>query len=65
MTYRTFIRTWWSENPAWPNGLEPCAGRRRFQGRYQDEQEARRACQNYNATHDAGRLSKKMEYEEV
>jgi hypothetical protein len=26
--YRVFVRTWWAVNPAWPDGLEPCPGRR-------------------------------------
>lgn len=24
MSYRVFTRTWWKDNPEWPNGLEPC-----------------------------------------
>lgn len=26
MLYNVFNRTWWKENPPWPNGLEPEAG---------------------------------------
>lgn len=64
--YRAFTRTWWKENPAWPNGLEPCAGRRHYHGwDFDTEEEARDHCQEYNATHKAGRLSRKAEYEEV
>lgn len=65
MSYKTFTRTWWRENTSYPNGLEPHAGRKKYWGRYQLESEARTACHNYNATHEAGKLSKKMEYEEV
>ena len=61
--YKTFTRTWWANNPSWPNGLEPCVGRKTYQGNYETEQEARDACQEYNDTHDAGRLTKKMEYD--
>ena len=63
MSYRTFTRTWWKNNPSWPNGLEPHAGRRSYCGHYQSEEEARIACCQYNSTHEAGRLSRKMEYE--
>jgi hypothetical protein len=63
--FRTFTRAWWRENPAWPNGREPHAGRRTYHGRYYNEDEARAACQEYNATHEPGPLSIKMEYEEV
>lgn len=61
--FRTFLRTWWIENPAWPNSLEPCAGERDYQEDYDNEKDARQACQDYNRTHEAGRLSLKMEYE--
>jgi hypothetical protein len=65
MSYKTFTRTWWKENPAWPKGLEPHAGRKHYMGHYQSEEEARNACQAYNKTHKPGRLSRKMEYENV
>lgn len=65
MPYRTFTRTWWKHNPAWPNGLEPCAGRRTYHGTYLTEEGARDACKSWNATHKPGRLSRKMEYEQV
>jgi hypothetical protein len=63
MSYRTFTRTWWKNNSTWLNGLEPHPGRKSYCGHYQSEQEARNACQQYNSTHEPGRLSKKMEYE--
>lgn len=63
--YRTFTRTWWKENPKWPNGLEPCIGASHYQARFYSEDDARRFCEEYNATHEAGRLSRKCEYEEV
>lgn len=62
--YRTFIRTWWRENAAWPNGLEPAAGPKKYTGNnYPDEQSARLACQEYNRRNAPGRLSRKMEFE--
>lgn len=61
--YRVFTRNWWRNNPAWPNGLEPHAGRKTYRGCFLSEGEARRFCQQWNATHDPGRLSNKMEYE--
>lgn len=60
-----FVRTWWRRNPAWPNGLEPHAGRKSRRGHPQrvTEDEARSYCQVYNANHPPGRLSRKAEYE--
>lgn len=63
--YRTFIRTWWRENPDWPNGLEPHLGPRHYVGEHATEADARKECREYNAKHPPGRLGKKMEYEEV
>lgn len=65
MSFKTFTRTWWRNNPSYPNGLEPCAGRKYSHGTYGTEAEAREACRAWNATRDPGRLSRKMEYEEV
>lgn len=62
MSYRTFTRTWWRNNPAWPNGLEPGAGKQYTHSRGLTEAEARAQCQQWNATHKPGRLSRKMEY---
>lgn len=61
--YRTFTRTWWKNNPSWPNGLEPSPGKKHYCLLYSKEEEARSACQKYNSTHNPGRLSLKMEYE--
>ena len=61
--YQTFTRTWWRDNPSHPNGLEPCAGRKYSHGRYDTEEDARKACKEWNDTHSPGRLSRKMEYE--
>lgn len=63
--YRCFTRTWWRNNPSWPNGLEPCAGRKRTIARnVQTEADAQAICRQYNESHKPGRLSKKAEYEE-
>lgn len=61
--WRTFVRSWWKENPAYPDGLEPQVGDKEYMESYATEYQARKACQDYNATHDPGRLSYKMEYE--
>ena len=63
--YQTFTRTWWRDNPSSPNGLEPSAGRKYRYEAYNTEEEARDACKAWNDTHDPGRLSRKMEYEEI
>ena len=60
--YTVFTRTWWKNNPSWPNGLEPSAGRRTTIAKADSEEEARNICQRYNASHKPGRLSRKAEY---
>ena len=61
--YDVFVRSWWRENPAWPNGLEPCAGKKRYIARNVSEAEARQICAAYAKEHKPGRLSRKAEYE--
>ena len=61
--YRVFTRTWWKHNPNWPDGREPCAGRKYTLGLTSTEQEARDWCQDYNSTHTPGKLSRKAEYQ--
>lgn len=64
--YKVFTRTWWVNNPNWPNGLEPGAGRKTTIAKnVKTEEEARAICQRYNSTHNPGRLSRKAEYEET
>jgi len=63
--YRTFIRTWWRVNKEWPRGLEPHAGRKSWCTTWSNEAQARQECQEYNSTHNPGRLSRKMEYTSV
>jgi hypothetical protein len=60
--YRTFTRSWWRRNADWPGGREPGAGRPRTHARNLTEADARRMCRDWNATHDPGFLSRKMEY---
>ena len=65
MSYRVFVRTWWKENPTWPNGLEPHPGEKEtIEEGIEDENAARVLCQGWNRTHPAGRLSLKAEFEE-
>ena len=63
-SYAVFTRTWWKENPDWPNGLEPSAGPETTIGECMTEEEAQAMCKEWNATHEPGRLSLKAEYEE-
>jgi hypothetical protein len=63
--YDVFVRNWWRENPAWPNGLEPDgSGRRHYIARRVTEAEALALCREYRAKHAPGRLSRKAEYTE-
>ncbi len=66
MTYDIFTRTWWIHNDKWPDGREPGAGPRKYRGHPQGVtlEEAREYCQDWNATHDPGKLSLKAEFEE-
>jgi len=65
MSYRCFIRNWWKRNPTYPGGREPCAGRKHtLAAKVATEQEAQAICQQYNASHKPGFLSRKAEYEE-
>jgi hypothetical protein len=66
MAFRVFVRSWWVHNPAWPNGLEPKAGRKTtIRKRVESEEDARAICREYNRTHPPGRLSRKAEYESL
>jgi hypothetical protein len=61
--YNVFTRTWWRDNPAWPDGLEPHPGKRRYRARGVSRERALELCQQYNSTHKPGRLSRKAEFE--
>lgn len=65
MKYRVFKRTWWKDNPSWPNGLEPCAGEKKTIGWFFSEKQAQEYCKRFNETTDSGRYSLKAEYEEA
>jgi len=60
--YRVFTRTWWRDNPDWPDGLEPSLGRKTTLAKRVSFEEARRIARKYNATHEPGRLSRKAEF---
>lgn len=63
--YYVFTRTWWIENPSYPNGLEPHAGKKRVIKRnVKTYDEARQICKAWNAKHDPGRYSLKAEFDE-
>jgi hypothetical protein len=66
MSYHVFTRTFWKDNPEWPDGREPCLGKKHTIAEHvETEDEARRLCREYNSTHPPGRLSRKAEYEET
>lgn len=62
MAYRVFHRTWWKENPSWPNGLEPEPGMETDIDIVDTEVEARKMCAEWNSRHNPGRLSRRAEY---
>jgi hypothetical protein len=64
MAYNVFHRTWWKENPSWPNGLEPGAGKKMAIGEADTEDEAREMCREWNKAHKPGRYSDKAEFED-
>ena len=63
--WKVFTRTWWRDNPEWPNGLEPCMGPKRKIGTAHSIEDARRMCREYNAANPPGRLSRKAEFERI
>lgn len=65
MSYVIFTRTWWKRNPAWPNGLEPSAGRKKKIATAKTAEEAQAICKRWNDANPPGRLSRKAEYMEA
>lgn len=65
MKYRVFHRKWWKRNPAWPNGLEPNAGRKTTICYVDTEEAARDVCRVWCANNAPGKYSDKAEYEQV
>jgi len=63
--YNVFHRTWWRNNPAWPDGLEPHPGAKTYLARHVTREDAREIAKQYNDSHKPGRLSRKAEFEEV
>lgn len=69
--FEVFHRTWWANNwertedgeLKWTDGLEPCVGEETVIARHvATEEEARAICEQWNDTHEAGRLSRKAEF---
>lgn len=63
-SYATFTRTWWRWE--YRNGARervPGPGPRRYHGHNLTYDEARQMCEQWNATHKPGPLSRKMEFE--
>lgn len=69
MSYEIRVRNGWKHNPAWPDGREPCATpwhkAYKLCDGIETEAEAQAICQEYNATHKPGKLSRKAEYSEI
>ena len=66
--YRVFTRNWWkpATTPGWPNNVEPdTSATKSYIAHGVDEHTAREVCRAWNATHEAGKLSRKAEFEEV
>jgi hypothetical protein len=60
--YRVFVRSWWTPNPKYPQGLEPSPGKQKTIAWTETESDAQNIAQVYNKTHNPGRLSRKAEY---
>ena len=64
--YKVFTRTFWRNNPAWPDGREPGLGKKTtLKKNIKTEAEAQQICRDWNRTHEPGKLSRKAEYEET
>ena len=61
--YNVFVRNWWKLNKDWPDGLEPGPGRKTYIRHGVSIDEARKICEDYNDTHERGKLSRKAEFE--
>ena len=62
--YQTFTRNWWKMRE---NGqLEPAPrARKTYYSKVNTEEQARKLCKEYNSTHRPGKLSRKMEYQQI
>lgn len=68
MAFEIRVRNWWKPNPDWPDGLEPDSTpfkRGHKVGTASTEEEARAFCNDWNASHNPGRLSRKAEFSEI
>lgn len=62
--YDVFHRTWWKDNPSWPYGLEPRAGKKTYFAKGVSWSLAKEICREWNSEHKPGRLSRRAEFEE-
>lgn len=63
--YIVFTRTWWRRNPSKPGGLEHYHGNRRKIGTAETIEEARAMCDEWNRTHEPGKMSRKAEFTHI
>ena len=63
-TYTVFTRTWWKDNPSWPNGLEPEPGEKTTLAVGCSWAEAKDICKEFNDENDPGRYGLKAEFME-
>lgn len=66
--FDVFVRDWWRDadpgDGRWPDNRVPYPGApKKYIGRDLTEEEAREMCAEYNASHEAGRFSRKAEFE--
>jgi hypothetical protein len=63
--YNVFHRTFWKENPSWPNGREPHLGKKEYIAEGVSRKLALEIAKEYNTENDPGLLSDKAEIEEA
>lgn len=64
MKYKVFTRRWFRANPEWPDGLEPCPGRKTTLRKGLGLDQARALCEQWNSDNDPGKYSRKAEFEQ-
>ena len=57
MRYRVFKRTWWRDNPDWPDGLEPEMGTKQHVRYFPTEEEALEEAAKRIAGHETNHIT--------